>query len=101
MQLNRKNVFGCIMNLTIGLSHGRAQGLEGYFQYPDLHQNTNAFTSEGDLWKVSVVVGLDQRLTTLAEEERFQRFLLMGRLSLIMLITKVFQKYTPGPYTAK
>lgn len=48
-----------------------AQGFKGYYQYPDIHQNTIVFSAEGDLWKVSVAGGLAQRLTTHAEEERF------------------------------
>ncbi len=48
-----------------------AQGFEGYYQYPDIHENTIVFTSEGDIWKVSVKGGLAQRLTTHPEEERY------------------------------
>ena len=49
-----------------------AQGFRGYYQYPDIHDNTIVFTSEGDIWKVSVNGGLAQRLTTHPEEERYQ-----------------------------
>ena len=48
-----------------------AQGFRGYYQYPDIHDNTIVFTSEGDIWKVSVNGGLAQRLTTHPEEERY------------------------------
>ena len=48
-----------------------AQGFKGYYQYPDIHDNTIVFTSEGDIWKVSVNGGLAQRLTTHPEEERY------------------------------
>lgn len=48
-----------------------AQGLEGYYQYPDIHQNTIVFTTEGDIWKVSIGGGLAQRLTTHAEKEQY------------------------------
>lgn len=48
----------------------QAQGLEGYYQQPSIHENTIVFVSEGDLWKVSTLGGSAQRLTTHAEEER-------------------------------
>lgn len=48
-----------------------AQGFEGYYQNPTIHNNTIVFTAEGDLWKVSLQGGLAQRLTTHAEEENF------------------------------
>ncbi len=48
-----------------------SQGFEGYYQYPDIHENTIVFSAEGDLWTVSLSGGMAQRLTTHAEEERF------------------------------
>ena len=48
-----------------------AQGFEGYYRYPDLHNNTIVFSAEGDLWTVPLSGGLAQRLTTHQEEERF------------------------------
>jgi tricorn protease len=51
-----------------------AQGFEGYYQQPDIHQNTIVFVAEGDIWKVSVDGGLAQRLTTHKEEERKPSF---------------------------
>lgn len=65
------NVFTLILSLFIGLPQIIAQGFEGYYQFPDIHQNTIVFTAEGNLWKVSVEGGLAQRLTTHAEEERY------------------------------
>jgi tricorn protease len=62
---------GWILAGLLGWSSSIAQGFEGYYQYPDIHQNTIIFTAEGDLWKVSTEGGLAQRLTTHAEEERF------------------------------
>jgi tricorn protease len=70
MQLTLKKLSGCFISLTIGLSQVMAQGFEGYYQYPDIHQNTIVFTAEGDIWKVSINGGLAQRLTTHAEEEK-------------------------------
>lgn len=48
-----------------------AQGFEGYYQNPNIHNNTILFTAEGDLWKVPLSGGLAQRLTTHPEEEKF------------------------------
>ena len=48
-----------------------AQGFEGYYQFPDISNNTIIFSAEGDIWKVSIEGGLAQRLTTHAEEERY------------------------------
>ena len=56
---------------SINTSNLNAQGFRGYYQYPDIHDNTIVFTSEGDIWKVSVNGGLAQRLTTHPEEERY------------------------------
>ena len=56
---------------SINTSILNAQGFRGYYQYPDIHDNTIVFTSEGDIWKVSVNGGLAQRLTTHPEEERY------------------------------
>ncbi len=64
-------LLGCIFCLTFGLSQVMAQGFEGYYQYPDIHQNTIVFTAEGDIWKASIEGGLAQRLTTHASEERY------------------------------
>ena len=51
-----------------------AQGFEGYYRYPDIHNNTIVFSAEGDLWTVPLAGGLAQRLTTHQEDERFPVF---------------------------
>lgn len=71
MQLKTSALSGLILCLAFGLNQVRAQGFEGYYQYPDIHQNTIVFSAEGDIWKVSIEGGLAQRLTTHAEEERY------------------------------
>ncbi len=55
-----------------GNSH--AQGFEGYYRFPDVHENTVIFAAEGDLWTVPLSGGLAQRLTTHQEEESYPKF---------------------------
>lgn len=50
-----------------------AQGFEGYYRYPTLHDETIVFSAEGDLWSVSINGGLAQRLTTHQGEETYPR----------------------------
>lgn len=50
------------------------QGFEGYYRFPDIHNNTVVFSAEGDLWTVSLQGGLAQRLTSHQEEESFAAF---------------------------
>jgi len=71
MQSKVSTLLKIILCLTFGLNQANAQGFEGYYQYPDIHQNTIVFTAEGDIWKASIEGGLAQRLTTHAEEERY------------------------------
>ena len=51
-----------------------AQGFEGYYRHPDIHNNTIVFSAEGDLWTVPLQGGLAQRLTTHPEEELYPAF---------------------------
>ena len=48
-----------------------AQGFEGYYQNPSIHNDIIVFVAEGDLWTVPLNGGLAQRLTTHPEEENF------------------------------
>ncbi|TAD85493.1 MAG: protease [Bacteroidetes bacterium] len=59
--------------MAIGFSGATAQGFKGYYQHPDIHQNTIVFVAEGDIWKVPIQGGLAQRLTTHTEEEQHPR----------------------------
>ena len=71
MNFKITKLLGLIFCLAFTFQQVLAQGFEGYYQYPDIHQNTIVFTAEGDIWKVSTEGGLAQRLTTHAEEERY------------------------------
>lgn len=60
-----------ILICSFEYSTALAQGFEGYYRYPDIHNNTIVFAAEGDLWTVALTGGLAQRLTTHPEEELF------------------------------
>jgi tricorn protease len=60
----------CLL-LVFAYSDISAQGVYGYYRYPDIHNNTIVFNAEGDLWKVSATGGIAQRLTTHPEEELY------------------------------
>ena len=55
----------------LSYSISSAQGFEGYYQSPNISDNTIVFVAEGDLWMVPLNGGLAQRLTTHPEEENF------------------------------
>ncbi|MBX2815991.1 MAG: PDZ domain-containing protein [Saprospiraceae bacterium] len=57
-----------------------SQGFNGYYQYPDIHNDRIVFCAEGDLWTVSTDGGLATRLTTHAEREVLPRFSPDGKL---------------------
>jgi tricorn protease len=59
--------------LAIGFHQAIAQGFLGYYQYPDIHQNTIVFMAEGDIWRVPIQGGLAQRLTKHVEEEQYPK----------------------------
>ena len=60
--------------MSSALCFMHAQGFEGYYQYPDIHEDRLVFCAEGDLWTVELGGGLAQRLTTHVEEELFPIF---------------------------
>lgn len=51
-----------------------AQGNRGWYRFPAIHDETVAFTSEGDLWVVGIEGGLARRLTTAPGQERNAAF---------------------------
>ncbi|MTI38285.1 S41 family peptidase [Fulvivirga lutimaris] len=59
-------LFFLFLNATL-----QAQGFEGYYQFPDIHNDKIVFCAEGDIWTVSLSGGLAQRLTTHPEEESY------------------------------
>ena len=46
-----------------------AQSIQGFYRFPELHDDTLVFSSEGDLWTVGVDGGTARRLTTHPSEE--------------------------------
>jgi tricorn protease len=54
-----------VVIVVLGLAQvGLAEGRNGYYRNPTIHGDTIIFTSEGDLWSVSVQGGQAQRLTS-------------------------------------
>lgn len=65
------NLIVCLLFSFFLSNSSIAQGVYGYYRYPDLNNNTLVFAAEGDIWKVSLNGGIAQRLTTHQEEELF------------------------------
>ena len=61
------------MVLVIFTAQTHAQGFEGYYRYPDVHENTVIFAAEGDLWTVPLSGGMARRLSTHLEEESYPK----------------------------
>src|SRR5438270_660670 len=53
---------------------GRAQNNRGWYRFPTIHDQTVAFTSEGDLWEVGIEGGMAHRLTTAPGQELHPAF---------------------------
>ncbi|CAD5249494.1 MULTISPECIES: S41 family peptidase [unclassified Imperialibacter] len=68
-QLNKQLFSFLALSLLLLQTALFAQGVEGYYRFPNIHNNTVVFTAEGDIWTVPLTGGLAQRLTTHAEEE--------------------------------
>jgi len=69
MQSKNNILIGFLLCFSLSVNTLLAQGFEGYYQHPDIHQNQIVFVAEGDIWKVATTGGIAQRLTTHAEEE--------------------------------
>ena len=61
----------CLLMLFASVNSVLSQGFEGYYQFPDIHDNQIVFCAEGDIWTVPSSGGLAQRLTTHAEDESY------------------------------
>ncbi|QYK04084.1 S41 family peptidase [Shewanella zhangzhouensis] len=63
----RLSVAGCLLALgTLGLP---AHGSDGYYRFPELHDDTLVFTAEGDLWLNRLGQTQASRLTSQSAEE--------------------------------
>jgi len=62
---SKNNILICfLLCFSLSVNTLLAQGFEGYYQHPDIHQNQIVFVAEGDIWKVATTGGIAQRLTT-------------------------------------
>ena len=69
MQSKNNHLLGIFLGFALCVNFCLGQGFQGYYQFPDIHQNQIVFVAEGDIWKVSTAGGIAQRLTTHAELE--------------------------------
>lgn len=74
-----------------------AQGFEGYYQYPDIHNDQLVFCAEGDIWNVSIDGGNAHRLTTHPKMNYIQPYLQMVRLYFSLPAMKGRQNCIPCP----
>lgn len=61
-----------LATFVVGAAFG--QGFEGYYQFPDIHNDQVVFCAEGDIWTVPLSGGQAQRLTSHPEEEQMPIF---------------------------
>lgn len=74
MSTNKLTTIIGLMMSWLFMNSVSAQGFEGYYQFPDVHNDQVVFCAEGDIWTVSLSGGLAQRLTTHPEDETFPIF---------------------------
>ncbi|MFT4567619.1 MAG: tricorn protease, partial [Saprospiraceae bacterium] len=75
MSIKRFTIWICISVISLTcIHHSMAQGFEGYYQFPDVHNDKIVFCAEGDIWTVTTSGGVAQRLTTHAENEQYPIF---------------------------
>lgn len=63
-----------VLLATLVVSSVSGQGFEGYYQFPDVHNDQVVFCAEGDIWTVPLTGGQAQRLTSHPEEEQMPIF---------------------------
>ncbi len=56
----------CLLGSSALFASDAASGRTGYYRHPAVHGDTLIFTSEGDLWSVSIHGGIASRLTSAA-----------------------------------
>jgi len=64
-------VASILVTTFLNINSLSAQGFEGYYQFPDVHNDQLVFCAEGDIWTVALSGGNAHRLTTHAEDERY------------------------------
>ncbi|MCX6640619.1 MAG: PDZ domain-containing protein [bacterium] len=67
-------IWSAILTLILMITSVSAAEEQGFLRYPDAFRGQVAFTSEGDLWIVSLDGGIARRLTTHDGDETYPKF---------------------------